>query len=512
MDMIQRDAASVIADFAGLNVLVVGEAMLDSYLNGPPGGICREAPVPIVTVNERSDEPGGAANTAVNVCAFGARVAFLSIIGADVEGRLLREVLRERGVYTEYVMTHTGRRTIAKHRVTADGQLLVRFDQGTLDALDRETEEAVLEDLSALFVRADAVIVSDYRGGIMTPRVIERLAELQAESRRLLMIDAKNLALYRDVGASAVKPNYGEALRLLDLPPAVGRRRADDILRQGERLLDQTGARIAAVTLDADGAVIVERDRPPLRTTGRRVPPARTAGAGDTFISAFTLALAAHADTPQAADIAAAAARLAVGKDGGTASCTGDELLAYFHGGTKYIEDEARLGDCVGRHRRAGRRIVFTNGCFDLLHPGHIAHLEAAKSLGDVLIVGINSDAGVARLKGEGRPINRLDDRAQVLAALSCVDHVVPFDDDTAVALVRAIRPDVFVKGGEHRRENLPEVPIVEAQGGAVHILPTVDDRSTTRVIERIRAGTGEKKGNPHDGTRLDARNPSVVR
>lgn len=511
MDVKQRDASAVVADFAGLNVLVVGEAMLDSYLNGPPGGICREAPVPIVTVGERRDEPGGAANTAVNVSALGARVAFLSIIGADLEGRLLREALRVRGVYTEYVMTHTGRRTIAKHRVTADGQLLVRFDQGTLDPLDGETEEALLEDLGALFVRADAVIVSDYRGGIMTPRVIERLAELQAQSRRLLVIDAKDLSQYRTVGASAVKPNYGEALRLLDLPPAVGRRRAEDIMRHGERLLAQTGAQIAAVTLDTDGAVIIEQGLAPRCTSGRRVPPSRTAGAGDTFISTFALALAAGAPTAQASDIAAAAAGLGVGKEG-TVSCTAEELCAYFHGGAKYIEDEARLGECVRRHRGAGRRIVFTNGCFDLLHPGHVAYLEAAKSLGDVLIVGINSDASVRRLKGENRPINRLDDRAQVLAALSCVDHVVPFEGDTAADLVRAIRPEVFVKGGDHSRETLPEAPVVEAQGGTVHILPYLDDRSTTRVIERIRAGTKERKGSHDDGSGLDARNPSVVR
>ncbi|MDQ3859822.1 MAG: D-glycero-beta-D-manno-heptose 1-phosphate adenylyltransferase, partial [Actinomycetota bacterium] len=192
------------------------------------------------------------------------------------------------------------------------------------------------------------------------------------------------------------------------------------------------------------------------------------------------------AHTPAAAELASAAAGIVVGKPR-TAVCAAAELRELLEGGTKVVEEPGRLAAVLAAHRDRGRRIVFTNGCFDILHRGHITYLSRAKTLGDVLVVGLNSDASVARLKGPGRPVNMLDDRAHVLAALSCVDLVVPFSEDTPVELVRAVRPDVFVKGGDYTREMLPEAPVVEALGGAVHLLPYVEDRSTTGIIERIR-------------------------
>lgn len=501
----------LIDSISRLKVLVVGEAMLDSYLQGPPGGICREAPVPIVNVETRRDAPGGAANTAVNVASLGAHVTLLSVIGADLEARLLRQVLRSRGVNTEFVMAHTRRRTIAKHRVMADEQLLVRFDQGTTTPLDADTEEAVVEELTHLLPRMDAVIVSDYACGLITPRVIDALADLKARTPKLLVADAKQLLRYQRVGVSAAKPNYREAIALLGLePPPQPGERADLIMEHGERLLSLLGAQVAAVTLDVDGAVILERGNPPFRTYGRRVSASRAAGAGDTFVSALTLSLAAGASTTTAAEVAAAAAGVAVGGEG-TASCGAAELRAYFEGSEKFIADAAQLEARLAGYRAQGRRIVFTNGCFDILHRGHVAHLSAAKALGDVLIVGINSDESVRRLKGPQRPINGLEDRVQVLGALSCIDHIVAFDGDTATDLVRAIRPAVFVKGGDYTPATLPEAPLVEALGGRVHILPYLDDRSTTRVIERIRAHA-PLQGSPHDGRPLEAREQSAVR
>jgi D-beta-D-heptose 7-phosphate kinase/D-beta-D-heptose 1-phosphate adenosyltransferase len=505
--------SELIDEISRLKVLVVGEAMLDSYLQGPPGGICREAPVPIVNVETRHDAPGGAANTAVNVASLGAQVTLLSVIGADVEARLLRQALRSRGVNTEFVMAHTRRRTIAKHRVMADEQLLVRFDQGTTAPLDADTEAAVIEELAQLLPRMDAVIVSDYACGLITPRVVDTLKELQARAPKLLVADAKQLLRYQCVGVSAVKPNYREATQLLGLePPPRADERADLIMQHGGRLLDLLNAQVAAVTLDVDGAVILDRGNPSFRTYGRRVPASRAAGAGDTFVSALTLALAAGATTTAAAEVAAAAAWVAVGADG-TASCTSSELRAYFEGSEKFIADVDQLEARVAAYRAQGRRIVFTNGCFDILHRGHVAHLSLAKALGDVLIVGINSDASVRRLKGAQRPINGLEDRVQVLGALSCIDHIVSFDGDTASDLVRAIRPAVFVKGGDYTLATLPEAPLVEALGGRVHILPYLDDRSTTRVIERIKIAQAPSSGSPHDPSRaLEAREQPAVR
>ena len=474
---------------AGLHVLAIGEAMLDSYLVGPSTRLCQEAPVPVVAVAERRDHPGGAANTAVNLAALGCRVSFLSVVGDDPEGLLLRRELQARGVGIEHVLVQVGRRTLAKHRVVAGSQLVVRYDQGDTGTVDGGTERRLLDRLAELFPRCDAVVVSDYGYGVLTPRVIGRLAELQARMPRVIAVDARDLPAYRSVGVTVVKPNYAEASRLLGGHPELwDGPRVDVMAAEGEAILDRTGAQVAAITLDRDGAVVVERGRPTYRTYAQPADDARAAGAGDTFVSTLAVALAAGAHTPAAAELASAAAAIVVGRDG-TSTCTAGDLRHALLSRDKRLADATALAAVADAYRRQGRRIVFTNGCFDLLHRGHITHLSRARAPGDVLIVGVNSDAGVRRLKGEGRPVIGLEDRLQVLAALSCVDHVVPFDEDVPDHLIAAARPDVFVKGGTYRRDQLPEAELVERLGGVVEILPYVLDRSTTGIIERIRAG-----------------------
>ena len=482
---VSQDLARLTERFAGLRAVVIGEAMLDRYLSGPGDRLCREAPVPIVTVRHRADAPGGAANTAVNVTALGARVRLLSVVGQDHEADALRLTLAQAGVGTSGIIGEAGRQTLAKQRVVAGGQLVVRFDQGSTDRIGVAAERELLDNLATEARDADVVIVSDYAYGVLTPRVIARLAEIQARTPRVLVVDSKVLTAYRGAGVTAIKPNYDEALRLLRINGTRREDRAELIARREERLLDVTGARIAAVTMDTDGALFLERDRPPYRTYARPADHARAAGAGDTFVATLALALAAGAETPAAAELASAAAGVVVAKEG-TAACTSAELRACVKGDAK-ITDLRTLAEHRERLRRDGRRIVLTNGCFDILHRGHVSYLSAAKALGDVLIVGLNTDAGVRRLKGQGRPVNTLEDRASVLAALSSIDYVVAFDEGTPVELVRALRPDVFVKGGDYAADMLPEGPVVEALGGTVRILPYVDERSTTRLIERIR-------------------------
>ena len=465
---------------------MIGEAIIDSYLHGTADRICREAPVPIVAVKNREDLPGGAANTAVNVRSLGAQVAFLSVVGDDREGDLLCNALEARGVPTEYVLREPGRGTLAKNRVMAGSQILVRFDDGTTGPMSPEIERALIGRLEALFPECDAVIVSDYGYGILTPRVIDTLKRLQKERPRVLVADSKYLPAYRNVGVTAVKPNYGEVVQLLGyVPEENGEARVDRITRESERLLDITGAQFAAVTLDTEGAVIIERGNPPYRTYARPAAHSRAVGAGDTFVSTLALALAAGADRPEAAELASAGASIVVAKDG-TAVCSAGELREHFSAGDKYMAGVERLAARVDFYRQQGRRIVFTNGCFDILHRGHITFLNRAKALGDVLIVGVNGDASVRRLKGEGRPINSLEDRVQVLAALSCIDHIVPFDEDTPVDLLRAVCADVVVKGGNYSRETLPEAALAEELGGRVEILPIVEDLSTTGIIRKI--------------------------
>jgi D-beta-D-heptose 7-phosphate kinase/D-beta-D-heptose 1-phosphate adenosyltransferase len=479
---------ALIDAFPTLRVLVVGEGMLDAYLHGTSGRLCREAPVPIVAVEGRVDLPGGAANAAVNARALGARVSMLSVVGDDAEGAALRTALAARGVDVTRLLVDPGRRTLAKHRVFAGSQMLVRFDAGTTARVDRAREAELVERLAEGFAAHDAVIVSDYGYGILTPRVIAALAELQAAAPRVIVADSKALGAFRGVGVTAVKPNYDETVRLLGgRGTARGPARADVVARHGARLLDVTGAQIAAVTLGTEGALFFERGRAPYRTYARPADHARAAGAGDTFASALALALAAGGDVAATAEVASAAAAVVVDKDG-TATCSLEELRAYVAGEAKVAPGLPTLLARLEAPRRAGKRIVLTNGCFDILHSGHIGYLNAAKMLGDVLVVGINSDASVRRLKGASRPINALEERAAVLAGLSAVDHVVPFDEDTAAELCAAVRPHVFVKGGDYTRERLPEAAVVEAQGGQVRILPYLRDRSTSSIIERVRA------------------------
>jgi D-beta-D-heptose 7-phosphate kinase / D-beta-D-heptose 1-phosphate adenosyltransferase len=483
--------------FAGLEVAVIGEAMLDVYLEGTAERLCREAPVPVVSVHDRQDAPGGAANTAANVRSLGAQTSLLSVTGNDNEGSILHRALEDLGVDTTYMLSEPSRRTLAKQRVIADGQVLLRFDHGSAEPVGPDVEEALVDRLTVLFPRLDALIISDYGYGILTPRLIRTLAELQSNSPRVVVVDAKEPAAYRSVGAMATKPNYSEAIRLLGTSGMEsGSTRTEQIASQGKRLLDLTGARVCAVTLDTEGALVFERGRPAYRVYARPQPHSRAAGAGDTFTSALTLALAAGADTPAAVELASAAASVVIGR-AGTRTCSAQDVIECLSLGGKYLSDANRLAARAALYHRQGRRIVFTNGCFDILHRGHITSLNQAKALGDVLIVGVNTDAGIGRLKGAGRPINTLEDRVQVLTALSCVDHIVAFDDDLPENLIRVVRPDVFVKGGNYTRELLPEASLVEELGGSVAILPYVEDHSTTAVIERIRRGYSEQRQVP---------------
>lgn len=479
-------------EFDGLDILVLGEAMLDSYLQGAIERLCQEAPVPVVSDVDREDVPGGAANTAVNIESLGANVHFLSVLGDDPEGRRLRRALHERGVSDELLLSEPERETLAKHRVSGGVQMVVRFDQGTTTDLGRTTERRLIDELREQWKTCDAVVVSDYGYGICTPRVIAELAHLQQQDPRIMLVDSKRLQAYREVGVTAVKPNYREAVELLDLPVRSGlHARIDQLSSRGAGILDATGAQAAAVTLDNEGALLFERDRPVYRTYAPPVPEAHTAGAGDTFGAALTLGLAAGGDVPAAAELASGAAAVAVAKEG-TAACSLDELHGYLFSEEKLVARGSHLREVVEYYRQRDRRLVFTNGCFDILHRGHITYLSRAKALGDVLIVGLNSDDSIRRLKGSGRPINDWDDRSQVLAALSCVDHVVGFDEETPENLIREIEPDVFVKGGDYSRNMLPEAPLVESLGGTVEILPYVENYSTTGLVEKIRNGRAE--------------------
>jgi D-beta-D-heptose 7-phosphate kinase/D-beta-D-heptose 1-phosphate adenosyltransferase len=478
----------------GVDVLVIGDAMLDTYLVGSSHRLCQEAPVPIVDVGEREVAPGGAANAAANVAALDGRAHLISVTGADAESRTLRQRLADAEVDAVDVFADDGRATLAKERVVSEGHLLLRFDRGSTNAISSHDERTMLEALRIGWDRCAAAIVSDYGYGVMTPAVIDAIGELQRTSPRALVVDAKDLARNRDVGASVAKPNYGQALALLGEPVMDGR--AEQIERCIDRLFDATGARIVVVTLDHEGAFAFERDRSSFRTYARPTRMVQAAGAGDAFAAGLAIAFGGGASMPEAVELASAASAVVVSKDRASV-CSAAEVRHLMSGGDKLAASTADAESRVEFRRHQGQRIVFTNGCFDLLHRGHVTYLSRAKALGDVLVVAVNSDDGVRALKGADRPINSLEDRMEVLAALSCVDLVVAFDEPTPELLIAALRPDVFVKGGDYRVDMLPEAALVERLGGTIDILPYVEDRSTTGLLRRIRSEDADHGGQP---------------
>jgi D-beta-D-heptose 7-phosphate kinase / D-beta-D-heptose 1-phosphate adenosyltransferase len=418
-------------------------------------------------------------------------VTLLSAVGGDQAGATLRARLGAAGVDTNRLVVQPTRGTLLKRRVVADGQLLVRLDEGDEAPLRGRAARRLADHLTESFAAHDAVLVSDYAAGTVGPGLVATLGRLQATAPRVLVVDAKDPAAYRGVGATAVKPNYQETTRLLGLDQAASTgRRVDQLQGEGQRILSLLDARMAAVTLDTDGALLFEPGAPPYRTYAHPVPAFRATGAGDTFAAVLALALAAGCDLPAAGELASAASTVAVAADrAGTAVCSRAALRTVVAGDRRRVMDLEELRATVARYRQERRRIVFTNGCFDLLHRGHVAYLNQAKALGDVLVVAVNADASVRRLKGPGRPLNTLEDRMAVLSALSCIDHLVAFEDDSPVELLRLIRPDLLVKGGDYRRDGVPEGPLVEALGGRVEILPFLPDQSTTAMIQRIRTG-----------------------
>lgn len=483
----KKNYRTIVNRFSGLNVLVIGEAMLDVYLNGSASRICREAPVPIVDINDIKAAPGGAANTAVNLAQLGANVHYLSVVGCDHEAELLKDALIRHGLDISLILCDQARQTITKQRVSAGDHLLVRFDTGSTGPINRGCERELLMLLEQKFHEVDAVVVSDYGYGILTGKIIKTLGQLQRQKETILVIDAKSLDKYAAVGATLVKPNYQELLTLLAITsPAVHGQRAKQLQAYGRQVLKKTGARYVAATIDSEGALLFQRGKEPYRTFSKPVENTKAAGAGDTYISAFTLALAAGAPAEAGAEIAQAAA-LTILQKTGTATCTGNELAYHFDSSSKYLRDWQELKRYLDGQRKEGKRIVFTNGCFDILHSGHVSYLEQARARGDVLVLALNSDASIKRLKGEERPINQLSERIRILSGLESVSVITSFEEDTPINLLNVIKPDIFVKGGDYTIENLPEASVIQAYGGTVEIMPFVQRCSTTNVITKIK-------------------------
>ncbi|HLU57414.1 MAG TPA: D-glycero-beta-D-manno-heptose 1-phosphate adenylyltransferase [Pseudonocardia sp.] len=486
--------AGRIADRAP-RVVVLGDALLDGWLSGPARRLGRDGPVPVVEVSESRTQPGGAGNTAANLAALGARVDLVAVLGDDPAGVELSALLTAAGVGTAHCVTAPGRATAVKRRITSGGQTLARYDAAPDGAPRPSTTAALVGALEVVLAEpADAVVVADYGLGTGDRRVRAALSRLRARIP-LLVVDAHRPGAWAVLRPDLLTPSIDEAAALIAEPEPVGSGRAEWVLARRHALTRAAGGgevrTEVIVTLDEDGAVRLPADpaEPAQWASARPGPQARACGAGDTFSAAVAAARATGIDPQRALGLAQCAADVVVG-EAGTAVCTTGALTARLaerdRGGLVSHRDLLAI---VAEHRRRGSRIVFTNGCFDVLHRGHVAYLRQARALGDLLVVALNDDGSVARLKGPERPVNPLEDRAGVVGAIECVDLVTSFAHDTPAELIEAVRPDVYTKGGDYTPQMLPETPIVERLGGEVRVLDYLSDHSTTAIVGRIKAG-----------------------
>ncbi|MCW4152041.1 bifunctional D-glycero-beta-D-manno-heptose-7-phosphate kinase/D-glycero-beta-D-manno-heptose 1-phosphate adenylyltransferase HldE [Halomonas sp. 18H] len=459
-------------------LLVVGDVMLDRYWHGGTSRISPEAPVPVVRVEDAEDRPGGAANVALNLASLGARASLAGLVGDDDNADRLIRRLEDSDVST-YFARSPGIPTITKLRVMSRNQQLIRLDfeqgLGEVDTLglDEQVELALPE--------ADLVILSDYGKGTLSD--VAGLIERVRRAGKRVLVDPKGTDFTRYRGASVITPNLAEFEAVMGPCP-------DDatLAARGEQLRTELGLEALLVTRSERGMTLIRDGAEPLHLPTRAREVFDVTGAGDTVIGVLGLALAAGHGFAEAMTLANLAAGLVVAKPG-TATLSIAELYTALHG-DKLAEfgtiQEAPLVEAVRAAQARGERVVMTNGCFDILHAGHVAYLEHARQLGDRLIVAVNDDASIGRLKGPSRPINPLARRMQVLAGLGAVDWVVPFSEDTPQRLIEAVLPDVLVKGGDYRPEQIAGGEAVRAAGGEVRVLDFEDGVSTTAMISTI--------------------------
>ena len=510
-------AVNLVRSFRHLRVLVIGDAMLDTYLEGTAARLCNEGPVPIVRKTSELRAPGGAANTAANLRALDADVIFLGIVGRDIAADLLRSALRERGVDDSFLVQDEYASTLHKLRILADGQYVVRFDDEDTHQYSQSSQRKLLAHLEEVFPRCDLVVVSDYCYGVISDELIGCLRELHSAHPKVLLVDSKDLYRFRNVGATVITPNLLEARLLVEptssmpAPRQVGVKssppiqdRENTFLREieqiGRQLLAMIDAEHAAITMAGDGVFLINRNGTTMHLPAHPIQQAYDIGAGDSFAAAIALALGAGASVEEATRVGIDAAGIAVTKRWTSVvyyqellqrvslrdHATGLQSDTSFTSPKSMQETLSYLVEQLNIERHAGRTIIFTNGVFDILHAGHVHFLRQAKELGDVLVVGVNTDRSAQRLKGKSRPINSARDRLALVAALDPVDQVVLFDEDTPTELIRALRPHIHVKGGDYADEILPEAEAVREVSGRIVILPLAGSMSTSSVINRI--------------------------
>jgi D-beta-D-heptose 7-phosphate kinase/D-beta-D-heptose 1-phosphate adenosyltransferase len=469
------------------HVVVVGDVMLDRFVYGSVSRISPEAPIPVMAVERSVAMPGGAANVARNIAMMGARSTLVGVIGSDEAGAELRDQLIALPSITACLVQDPARPTTLKVRYVADRQQVLRTDEESTAAIGGELVDQVVAALRAALDTANVIVLSDYAKGVLSETLVREVLALARAAGKLVVVDPKSVRLSRYAGATVLTPNRMELERASGVPL----RDEAEITGAAQALVANGTCRDLLVTRGGEGMTLVESSGAVthLRAVTREVFD--VSGAGDTVVAALALGLAAGGSMVEAASLANLAAGIVVGKPG-TAAATTAELVATLERradtpNSDKIFTRGHVAELVGQWRQRGLVVGFTNGCFDLLHPGHVTLLEKARARVDRLVVGLNSDLSVSRLKGPTRPVQSEIARATVLASLRSVDAVVVFGEDTPLELIRELRPQVLVKGADYTREAVVGSEIVESWGGRVELIELVKDQSTTSTIERMR-------------------------
>lgn len=466
-------------------ILVVGDLILDRYIRGDVERISPEAPIPVLRVTHQETRLGGAASVANNLAVLEADVTCCGSLGDDEPARQFRQLLDARGIDDAGVVIDESRRTTVKTRMIAHVQHVLRVDEEDTSPVGDKVRAKIIDFLKKNVAGFDIVLVSDYAKGLITTPLMEHVVNICRKAGKRVLVDPARIedySLYR--GVSVITPNRAETELAtgMKIPP-------EGPTDAAKKLLDELDLRAVVVTLDRDGMALCERD-------GKfRMFPTKTravydvTGAGDMVLSVLGLTLAAGGSFADAIGLANVAGGLEVERIG-AAPLTRKEIATVLAGEhalpTEKIKTPSELIDALQERRRRKQTVVFTNGCFDVLHIGHLKSLEAARGFGDVLVVGLNSDASVRKLKGPERPIYNQDERAEILAALGDVTYVTIFDDDTPLELIKTVKPDVLVKGSDWQGKGVVGQDFVESYGGRVELIDLVTSVSTTDIITRV--------------------------
>ncbi len=471
-------------------ILCVGDLMLDEFVYGDVARISPEAPAPVIAAKRSEVMVGGAGNVARNLVSLGAKCIFVAVVGDDEAGRTLKKALAKQRRIDARLVVDKSRQTTRKVRFVSEHHSthLLRADWEAASHVDAKTEAALIGHVTKAMKKAGAVVLSDYAKGTLTKRVVRAVIEAAKKAGKPVIVDPKGRDYSHYRGATLITPNRQE------LADATHSAAVTDkaIVTAASTLARAIGVKAVLVTRSEAGMTLVSKGAP-VHVPAYPVRVRDVSGAGDTVVAVLAAMLAMKADFESAMRAANAAAAVVVGKRG-TATLSVAELrsrilpAASLAAEEKIVFDWAMLDEHLGAWRRHGLRVGFTNGCFDLLHPGHVKLLAGARAACDRLVVGLNGDASVTRLKGAGRPVQPVQARAEVLAALEAVDLVVVFDETTPEKLIARIKPTVLVKGSDYKREDVVGHAIVEANGGQVVLIDLVPGYSTTSMVERTRS------------------------